>query len=204
MKANLLFTPFLLLAATACSDVEKDDHHDHHHDHEVISTVELNLTSQADGSTQTVRWLDPQTTDGDGQDVDIELTNGETYDLSISALNELEADVEDITEEILDEADEHQVFFTGSVIKDGTVTFTYADEDDEGLPIGIDSTLTANAGEDDDLTGILTITLRHLALQDGKKVKREGMAEDVAEKGLDGIKGEGDNDFSIPFNVVIN
>ena len=47
------------------------------------------------------------------------------------------------------------------------------------------------------------MTLRHLALQDGNKVKREGMAEDVAEGGLSAIAGEGDNDFSIDFSITV-
>ena len=187
-------TPLFILALPACSDVEKDGSGGHHHDHEVISTVVLNLTSQADGTEQEIRWVE-----GEGQDKDVVLTNATAYDLSISALNELETPIEDITPEIADEADEHQLFFTGSAIDDGLITHTYEDSDGEGLPLGLENTVDAVAAG----VGELTVTLRHLALQNGNQVKREGMAEDVAAEGCSGTSGEGDNDFSIPFVIEV-
>ena len=187
-------TPLFILALPACSDVEEDGSGGHHHDHEVISTVVLNLTSQADGTEQEIRWVE-----GEGQDQDVVLTNATAYDLSISALNELETPIEDITPEIADEADEHQLFFTGSAIDDGLITHTYEDSDGEGLPLGLENTVDAVAAG----VGELTVTLRHLALQNGNKVKREGMAEDVAAEGFSGISGEGDDDFSIDFVIEV-
>ena len=131
MKVNTTIAPLLALTMVACADVENDadDGHGHDHDHEAISKVILDITSQADGSAQTVNFTDPQTGDG-GTDADIELVNGTTYDMAMTVLNDLEAPIEDITLEILDEQNDHQVFFTGSVIDDGIVTFTYEDEDD--------------------------------------------------------------------------
>ncbi len=192
-------SPLFLLGLTACSDVEKDDHHDgHDHDHEAISKVILDLVSQTDDTEQTVSYSDPQHDDG-GADGSIELESGTTYDLSITVLNDEETPVEDITLEILDEEDEHQVFFTGSVIDDGFVTFTYQDEDSKGLPLGLESTLTGESAG----SGDLTITLQHMAKQDGNDVKRAGMADDVAEQGLAGIAGEGAPDFTIAFDLVV-
>ena len=73
------------------------------------------------------------------------------------------------------------------------------DFDEEGLPLGLENEITAvTAG-----SGDLTVTLRHLALQDGNKVKRELMAEEVAEGGLSAIAGEGDNDFSVDFSITV-
>jgi len=197
MNISTRFTPFFLLAMPACSDVEKDDHDGHHHhDHEAISTVVLNFTSQADNDdTQEVRWVD-----GEGQDEDISLTVATAYDLTVTFWNELESDPENITIEIEQEADEHQVFFTGSALDDGLVTHTYEDSDDEGLPLGLENTIEALAAG----PGDLTVTLRHLPFEDGNKVKREGMAEAVADAGdLSGISGEGENDVSIDFKVVV-
>ena len=194
MNKITLFTPLFLLATAACSDVEKDgeDGHDHH-DHEVISTVVLDF-SDAEGNAQEIRW-----TEDDGQEQDIVLTNGTTYNLSISALNEYEKPAEDITKEIRQEGDEHQVFFTGSALDDGLIEYTYLDSDDEGLPLGLENSIDALVAD----TGTFTVTLRHLALEDGNKVKRAGMAEDVAAEGLSGISGEGDNDFSIDFSITV-
>lgn len=192
-------TPIFLLSLTACSDVEKDDdHHGHDHDHEAISKVILDLVSQADGSAQTINYADPQTKNG-GADAEIVLASGTTYDLGITVLNDEEDPIEDITLEIIDEMDEHQVFFTGSVIDDGSVTFTYEDEDSNGLPLGLDNTLTGVAAG----SGDLVITLQHMAEQDGNPVKRAGMADDVAAEGLAGIAGEGAADFSIAFDLVV-
>ena len=194
MKLITGFAPLFLLAMPACSDVEKDGEDGHHgHDHEVISTVVLAF-SDATGTAQEIRW-----TEDDGQEQDIVLTNGTTYNLSISALNEYETPAEDITKEIRQEADEHQIFFTGSAIDNAVIDYTYLDSDDEGLPIGLENTIDALAAD----TGTFTVTLRHLALEDGNKVKRAGMAEDVAADGLSGISGEGDNDFSIDFSIVV-
>ena len=191
--------PIFLLSLTACSDVEKDDdHHGHDHDHEAISKVILDLVSQADGSAQTINYSDPQTKNG-GADAEIVLASGTTYDLGITVLNDEEDPIEDITLEIIDEMDEHQVFFTGSVIDDGSVTFTYEDEDSNGLPLGLDNTLTGVAAG----SGDLVITLQHMAEQDGNPVKRAGMADDVAAEGLAGIAGEGAADFSIAFDLVV-
>ena len=200
MKVNTTILPLLALTLAACSDVEKDaeDGHGHDHDHEAISKVILDITSQDDGSAQTINFSDPQTGDG-GVDADIELVNGTTYDMAMTVLNDLEDPVEDITLEIIDEQNDHQVFFTGSAINDGIVTFTYEDEDDNGLPIGLDSTLTGAAAG----SGTLTLTLQHMAEQDGNPVKRPGMADDVADDGLAGISGEGAPDFTIDFPVTV-
>lgn len=192
MNSITKLSPLFILALSACSDVEKGG--EHGHDHEVITTVVLNLTSQTDGTEQEIRWVD-----GEDHDQDIILTNATAYDLSVSALNELEDPAEDLTPEIEDEADEHQLFFTGSAIDNALIAHTYEDSDSEGLPLGLKNTIDALAAG----AGGLTVTLRHLALQNGNKVKREGMAEDVAAKGFSGIEGEGDTDFTIKFVIEV-
>ena len=200
MKVNTTILPLLALTLAACSDVEKDadDGDGHDHDHEAISKVILDITSQDDGSEQTINFSDPQTGNG-GVDADIELVNGTTYDMSMTVLNDLEDPIEDITLEIIDEQNDHQVFFTGSAIDDGLVTFTYVDFDENDLPLGLESTLTGAAAG----SGTLTLTLQHMAEQDGNPVKRDGMADDVAAEGLAGISGEGAPDFTIDFPVTV-
>ena len=47
---------------------------------------------------------------------DIFLTEGQTYNVMVSVLNELEDPIEDVTEEIADEAEEHQNVFTGGAV----------------------------------------------------------------------------------------
>ena len=187
--------------ADADADADADggaDGHAQDHDHKAITKVVLDITSQADGSEQTINFGDPQTGAG-GVDTDIELVNGTTYDMAMTVLNDLESPILDITNEIIEEANEYQVFFTGSAINDGIVTFTYDDQDDNGLPLGFDSTLTGAAAG----SGILTLTLQHMPEQDGNAVKRDGMADEVAAEGLAGIAGEGAPEVHIDFPVTV-
>lgn len=195
--------PLLLLALSACTDVEEHDHH--HHDHEVMTTVVLTFTSQTDGSEFEFRWADPED-DGDPVIDDIFLQDAEAYDLSlIFFLNELEDPYEDITPELLDESDEHQVFFTGSGVQgpatgtnaDAVLEHAYADEDGNGFSVGFDNTITALAVG----TGELTVTLRHLPLEDGNPVKTEDMAETVADSGFGAIGGANDVQVTFPVEV---
>ena len=101
-----------------------------------------------------------QDLDGDGPDAETltvsgPLTANTTYDGSIRLLNESEEEVEEITEEIEEEDDEHQFFYTVGTGLD--VTYAYADEDENGNPVGLAFTLTTGAAS----SGALTFTLRH-------------------------------------------
>ena len=66
----------------------------------------------------------------------------------------MEDPAEDVTLEIVEEQDEHQVFFSAM---DLAVDFAYVDFDSNGFPVGTQFTLTTtNAG-----SGSVTITLIH-------------------------------------------
>ena len=110
--------PLALLFTGACKDVEGDDHDHHDHEHEVITTVELTFTPQTGGDAVVATWADRED-DGNPvvDDIVLNILDAEVYDLSVSFWNELEDPAEDVTPEIADEADEHQVFFTSSVHK---------------------------------------------------------------------------------------
>ena len=194
----------LLLTLAACSDVEGDGHGHHHHEHEVITSVGLTFVSQDDGSEVTFTWADPED-DGDPVIDDIVLTNGVDYDVAVTFSNDLEDPPEDVTPEIADEADEHQIFFTGSAVDgpatsandDAIVEHTYADADAGGLPIGLDNaiaTLATGSGE-------LKVTMRHMPPENGEPVKTAGMAEAVASGGFGAIGGA--NDIAITFDITV-
>ena len=195
------FSPLVLLLS-ACADVEEHDHHDH--EHEVMTTVVLDFTSQTDGSELSFSWADPE---DDGSPVidDIILLDADDYTLSLSFINELEDPAEDLTEEIEDEGDEHQIFFTGSAVEgpatgtnpDAIITQAYADEDDGGLPVGLENTITTVAAG----SGELTVTLRHMPLENGETIKTDTLAADVADGGFEAIGG--DNDVQITFNIEV-
>ncbi|WP_421870095.1 hypothetical protein [Marinoscillum sp.] len=115
---------------------------------EMITKVELLFSPKSGGAPIVVTAVDndgagPNNLEPSGQ---IELQGGESYDLFVSFENTINE--EDITEEVKDESDEHQIFYgftegifesptgAGNLIKDdGQVN--YLDEDANGLPLGL-------------------------------------------------------------------
>ena len=203
MRTITRIAPLLLLALSACSDVENegDEHDHHHHDHEVMTTVVLTFTPDS-GDALTFEWTE---IDGDPEIDDIVLDDDQDYTLTLEFLNELEDPIEDVTPEIRDEEDEHQVFLTGDAV-DGPATndsnnaivkHTYGDEDANGLPIGLTNDIeTLGTG-----SGDFQVTLRHMPLQNGNTIKTETAAEDVATEGFSAIGG--DNDVQITFSLTV-
>lgn len=139
----------------------------HEHDEgELITSLRLVLTHDASGTADTVWFRDP---DGPGGSAPVahdtlRLTAGRAYNVALSFLDESSpAHVIDMTDEIREEAVDHQVFYT---VADSGFAVAYADEDDNGLPVGLAATFTtfatfvAEAGPAG-RTGALTITLKH-------------------------------------------
>ena len=135
---------------------------------EVIDRVTLTFTPVDGGTTIVAEATDP---DGPGpQDLvveDINLAQDKTYEMSISLENTMEG--EDITEEIQEEAEEHQFFFgwTGDVFTDPTGDgnidnqadpVNYNDQDSNGLPLGLSTNWTVGA---EGGSGTLRIVLKH-------------------------------------------
>jgi len=125
---------------------------------EVITTMIVTLVGDEDGS---IVIMQIQDLDGGGPNdpvvtVSGPLSSATSYSGSIEWLNELEDPAEDITMEILDAQDEHQVFFE---IGDGLpIQVIYADEDSMGNPVGVNFILAPTmAGVTG--SGSLTITL---------------------------------------------
>ncbi len=122
---------------------------------EVITTLTYTLTPDGGGTAVVFSFQD---LDGDGGN-DPVLTNGtlaanQTYTGNLVLLNEIESPAGNINEEIIAEAEDHQFFFQSSL---SDVSVAYTDQDANGNPLGLATTLTTgNAG-----TGTLTLVLRH-------------------------------------------
>lgn len=145
-----------ILSLNACSD-DDDVLPTPINDEEVITTVNVTLTPMGGG---TVVTLQKQDLDGDGPDVPTynvsgDLIAGTTYNGSIELLNETENPAEDITEEVEDESNDHQFFYTLGGNLD--ITTTYTSFDGNGNPLGTEFTLETISAS----TGTLTFTLRH-------------------------------------------
>ena len=168
---------------TACSDDDDDDNdHDHDSEEELITTVKYTLTNGSD--VVTLKFSDP---DGDGTiepiyEVSGDLTANNTYTGMIELLNETESPAEDITEEVKEEADEHEFFYTSDV---SGLSITKTDTDDNGNPLGVETSLTTvGAG-----SGTLTIVLKHEPTK-----PNDGSSSSAG----------GSTDVEITFDVTIN
>jgi hypothetical protein len=176
-----MLTVMVPLFFTACNNDDKPVNEE-----EVITTVIATFVGGGQTITLTSRDLDgegpnpPQLNQTGGN-----FTNGVTYTGFLTFLNELESPVEDITIEVEEEGDEHQVFFQTS---SGLGVFTYTDVDVNGKPIGLNFTfITQNAG-----TGQLNITLKH---------KPNKNAPGVTDGNIANAGGE--TDAEVSFEVVV-
>lgn len=184
---------FLLIAFLSlglfmgCSN--DDDNPEPVNQEEVITTMRVTLTPEVGG---TPIIFEKQDLDGDGPDAPVTTVSGDLmastiYTGSILILNETENPAEVISEEIQEEDEDHQFFFTFSE-ESGSVV-TYADADGDGNPIGLAFVLTtAEAGSE-----TLTVVLRH---------EPNKSAAGVSEGDITNAGGETDVEASFNFEVV--
>jgi len=150
-KYALLAIPFLYFS---CDD---DDTPEEINEEEVITTMIVTLVNHQNGSD--VVTMQTQDLDGDGPNEPVlnvsgPLSAGTSYAGSVQFLNEMEDPAEDITEEVQEEDDEHQVFFSASGV---SMDFVYMDFDGNGNPLGTQFVLAPlTTGE-----GNVIITLIH-------------------------------------------
>ncbi|AZJ31522.1 hypothetical protein SAMN05444344_2065 [Tenacibaculum mesophilum] len=185
---NIKLLAILFTSALAITSCSSDDNPVPVNEEEVITTVTVKLTPQGGGDTVTLQSKD---LDGDGPN-DPVVTGGTlaantTYNGEITLLNELEDPAENITEEVAEEADEHQFFYnvTGGIAS----TFSYAgDNDANGNPVGINFTVATGAAG----SGNYVFILRHEPNKGASGVK-EG---DITNAG-------GETDVQVSFKVEI-
>lgn len=188
MKNHLLcLTTGLFSFSFACTPPDPGEGEN---EQEVITTVELSFTPDV-GDAFTVSFADPEN-DGDPVIDDITFSADTTYTYAITFLNELEDPAEDITVEVAEESDEHQVFIATDV---GASTST--DTDGNGDPLGLEGTLEVGAVG----TGTLQVILQHMPVQDGTPQKTSDLQETFAAEGKDGLPGSADAD--VTFDVTV-
>jgi len=182
-KTKILLFLFAAAIVSSCSD---DDKPTPVNEEEVITTVIATFSAAGqDTVTLTSRDLD-----GDGPQVPVvsvsgNFTVGVNYSGAITFLNELTSPPIDISEEVAEEGEEHQIFYQ----QNGLGTFTYTDADDTRKPVGLDFSFTAS---ETPASGELTITLRH---EPNKSA--EGVAEGVI------TNAGGNTDAEVTFSIVV-
>jgi hypothetical protein len=200
----------VLVALTAsCADVGTAEEGN---PEEQITTVTLSFAPDGGGSSVVAAFRDP---DGDGGTSGtaepITLAAATTYALTIAFANELVDPLEDITSEVEEESEEHQVFIYGDAVSgpatsnaSALLTHAYADVESDyagnavgdDLPVGLAHTITTmDAGSD----VVLSVMLRHLPELNGQPQKVAGLAERFA--GGESIAGDVDAD--VDFDVTV-
>jgi hypothetical protein len=169
----------------ACSDSEPDIPVIPNEE-ELITTLKWQLVSLDAMDTLNFIFRD---LDGDGGAdptlVTPDLKANTSYTAELQLLNELENPFEDITIEVLEEAEQHQFFFESTV---ADLSVSYADLDINSKPIGILSTVQTA----DTASGVTIITLRHLP---------DKFAAGVSDGSLANAGGETDISVSFTMNV---
>ncbi|QCR24177.1 hypothetical protein [Pontibacter sp. SGAir0037] len=158
------YLAFLLLGSliltTSCKDDDPDPEAES--EQELITTVELRLEPVNDKSAQTVTaiWKD---TDGVGGNAPViqglVLKAGTVYNATVSFMDEASTpgQTKNITEEIIEEGHDHEVFYT---VTGANVTFAKdvaEDLDKNNRPIGIETTATTTTAS----TGTVRVVLKH-------------------------------------------
>lgn len=173
---------------------------------EVITTVGLAFTPHSGGAAIEAKWSDPE---NDGSPVidDIVLSDADDYDVAVTFLNEVADPVDDITVEVGEENDVHQVFFLGSAVEGpstganpaAVVTQAYSDTDANGNPLGLANVFTTVAPG----SGELEVVLRHMADEEGggESLKVAGLTDVVASEGIAALPGDSDADVTFDLTV---
>lgn len=153
---------------------------------EVITTLNYTLTPTGGGTAITLSFVD---LDGDGGNAPV-ITGGTlnantTYTGTLELLNESLSPIEDITLEIEEEDEDHQFFFQSNIVG---LAINYADQDADGNPVGLTSTLTTGTAA----SGNITVTLVHEPMKS---------AAGVSDGDITNAEGEIDIEVSFPVNV---
>jgi len=201
---------FTSITFTSCSDDDDSnggttDAPDEVNEVEVITNVTLMFTNTNDASdVVTATATDP---DGEGiQELQIggpiTLKPSTEYTLTYTIENALDpSDVEDIVAEILEEDNEHQLFFSFSEnafsnpigngnIDNASDPLNYNDMDENDLPVGLSTSWTTPATTLAD--GNFTVKLQHQPAVDGVAVKTSTSTSE-----------DGDTDFDLTFVLNI-
>ncbi len=186
---NRLKTIFVLTLLITFFSCEKNDPIIPNQE-ELITTLIYTLSPVAGGDDVILKFQD---IDGDGGNAPTitadTLATNTTYNANIRLLNESENPAEEITDEINEEKEEHQFFFSKlSGLSTLEINYHNDDVDANSNPVGLSTIVTTN----DTSSGQLQITLRHLPNK---------TAANVSDGEITNAGGE--TDIEVDFNVVI-
>jgi hypothetical protein len=139
MFKNIHLKTLLIAVLAFLTSCEKDDTPDPINENEVFTKVELIVTNQSDNSSTTYTFEvdhdhdhsednhDDDADDDHGDHMEVELSSNSTYTFELRFWNESDPNnIENMTSDIIEEADEHQVFYE---LTDDSITITAAADD---------------------------------------------------------------------------
>lgn len=154
-KLNQLLFAFTLVGLFTVVSCDNDDP-EPVNEEELITTVEVTFTPSAGGTPVVASFRDLDGAGGtDPERTNPTLAANTSYNVAVRFLNETESPAENITEEVEEEDDEHQVFY---VVNAGlNLTYSYGDQDGNGNPLGVVGTAQTGSAS----TGNLSVVLVH-------------------------------------------
>ncbi len=183
---NIFYFLFLSIFLTGMIGCEDDDVA-MENEEELITTLLLTLTPNGGGTPVVLQFRDIDGPGGMAATVESPALDAQTtYSGSMTLLNESESPAENITEEVMEEDEDHQVFY---IVTDANLDVTYRDMDENLNPIGLATTIVTG----DASTGKLRVVLRHEPDKDAAMVS-EG---DITNAG-------GESDIDVEFDIQIN
>jgi type 1 fimbria pilin len=126
-------------------------------------------------STFSFKDLDGEGGNAPSQFDPIVLGLNKTYSGKVKFLNESVSPADDITAEILAEADDHQLYFTPST---SNLSVSIIDKDTKNLPLGLSTSWTTTAAA----IGTLNVTLKH---KPGVKAANDPVSKGETDVSLD-------------------
>lgn len=175
MKSIQIYLVALIAGVIAISCSSDDDSTPEIlNEEEVITTVRVQLSN----SIGIITTLESVDADGDGPNapqitISGALSSNTQYTGTVLFSNDNETPPENITLEVIEESDEHQVFFTPA--SSLNVTTTPTNFDDNGNPLGTEFILMTG----DVSTGNFTVTLRHEPVKPNTGLASAGGETDV-------------------------
>jgi hypothetical protein len=178
--ASLVVISTLLISFSSCKSDDPKPDDEPNNESELITTFKIELKDSLTNNIQTFYFKD---LDGEGgnpptQLDTIRLRTEAVYLCSVFMLDESKNPVEDITEEIKEEADEHLMVYK---VTGANLSIQITDKDSKNLPLGLLTNWKSGSASN----GQLMISLKH---QPGIK---------------DGSADKGETDVEINFPVIV-
>ena len=164
MTFLILSTVLIFSACTKDDPVLEDEN-------ELINQVKIEITDTVRQKTYT--WME-----GNIDTIFLFANQDHSVKIAFFGLSSNQVEI-DITEEIKEENDAHQIFYTSN--PSDLLSISYEDQDENGIPVGLNMSMTSGSSKE----GTLRIQLKHYAA------------------GKDGKITSGSSDIDLEFPVVI-